>query len=436
MSSVKCAMEGYNMKEIKVSASGRSFEVGNKPFFYLSDTLWSAFTNMTMEEWEYYLNQRKFQGFNVLQINTLPQWDRSTSDLNIYPFPTVDNNTFEFISFNEEYFDRAKKMCEMAVNKGFRLALVLLWANYVPETWASSIISDNVMPFDFVEPLINKIHSTFNEFNPIYVISGDTDFESENSVAYYEKAMDTITALSPNTLKTLHIRGRYSYLPECLLSKVDFYMYQSGHNSEFQDMSYKLAETFYKDFPVKPIINSEPCYEQMGYSRRIYGRFTQKDVRKAAWSSMLSGASAGVTYGAHGIWSWHKINKPKSGILGEGFDEAMFWQDAIKLPGAWDYGYIKYLFETYEASELIPMDIVVNNTKEIHCAKEVNGKFIFAYVPVNTNVVLNGTLKEYEFKVIDLKNKNILYPNVTFEDDKTTIHMHNFEEDVLIIGKK
>ncbi|MBC8932636.1 DUF4038 domain-containing protein, partial [Escherichia coli] len=58
--------------------------------------------------------------------------------------------------------------------------------------------------------------------------------------------------------------------------------------------------------PIKPVINSEPCYELMGYSRQKYGRFSREDVRKAAWQSVLSGAIAGISYGAHGIWSWHE----------------------------------------------------------------------------------------------------------------------------------
>lgn len=424
------------MRDIRVNAEGRGFVADGKPFFYLADTIWSAFTNVTMEEWEYYLNQRKFQGFNVLQINTLPQWDRSTSDLNIYPFPTKDNNTFEFTSFNEEYFVRAKKMCQMAVDKGFTLALVLLWVNYVPDTWSSNIIPDNIMPYDFVKPLIEKIYHTFDEFNPIYVVSGDTDFETERAVSYYKCALDTMAGLSPKTLKTLHIRGRYSHIPECLLDKIDFYMFQSGHNVEFQTMACELAENFYNNYPVKPVINSEPCYEQMGYSRKAYGRFRQNDIRRAAWQSILSGACTGVTYGAHGIWNWNKINKPKNGILGEGFDDPMFWEDAIKFPGAWDYGYIKYLFETYNVKNLVPADIVLNNTKEIRCSKQEDGDLILIYVPTNTNVVLNESFEKYDFRVIDLCSKNVLYPNVTEKEDKTIIQMHNFLEDVLIIGRK
>ena len=33
-------------------------------------------------------------------------------------------------------------------------------------------------------------------------------------------------------------------------------------------------------------------------------------MRRAAWQSVLSGADAGITYGANGIWNWYKKGMP------------------------------------------------------------------------------------------------------------------------------
>lgn len=421
---------------ITVSKNSRGFEKEGTPFFYLADTIWSAFTNVSLEEWEYYLTQRKYQGFNVLQINTLPQWDRSPSDMNLYPFPTKDNQAFEFGAWNQEYFDRAKVMCRMAAEKGFELALVLLWSNYVPDTWASRLKDCNVMEYDFLEELVKKQYETFDEFKPIYIISGDTDFDTDRSVRYYKKVMDRICELSPDTLKTLHIKGRLDVIPQVFLKQMDFYMYQSGHNAQNPAMPYGLAQKFYNEYPVKPIVNSEPCYEQMGFSRRMYGRFSRRDIRRAAWLSVLSGASAGITYGAHGVWSWHKAGKTFASLLGEGFDAPMPWEDAVKLPGAWDYGYMKYLFETYGWSHLIPVtDRCENNTEDIRIARTEDNAFIIIYVPFNTTIRLNGDYSGYRFLEIDMVDRKVLYPDVVFKDGKSLIKMHNLEEDVLIVGR-
>ncbi|OOM77356.1 DUF4038 domain-containing protein [Clostridium sp. BL-8] len=424
------------MSQITVEKNSRIFKKDGKYFFYLADTCWSAFTNITLEEWEYYLNLRKYQGFNVIQINILPQWDASGTDLNFYPLPYngMESKTFEFTEFNQEYFNRARHMCKIAKEKGFELALVVLWCNYVPGTWASKIFGNNIMPYDFVDKYVEKVHETFSDLDPIYVISGDTDLDGEDIEKYYLKVANKLRKLAPDLLQTLHIKGRLDVIPKKFIDVMDFYMYQSGHNAQNPAMPYLLAETFYKKYPVKPIINSEPCYEQMGYSRNMYGRFYQFDVRRAAWMSLLSGACAGVTYGAHGIYSWHKIGKTFGLRLGEGFDSPNPWNDAVKYPGAWDYGYIKYLLDLYRIHELVPMYKIKNSSSDIRMASTKNEEKILIYVPVNTNVKIDKDLSRYDIKVIDLVNKNICIPNMEVQDGETTVYMHNFEQDVLIIA--
>lgn len=76
-------------------------------------------------------------------------------------------------------------MCEKAKKEGFELSLVLLWCNYVPGTWASSLIPDGVLPFDCLKNYVEKVHETFSKFEPLYIVSGDTDFPTQESIKYY-----------------------------------------------------------------------------------------------------------------------------------------------------------------------------------------------------------------------------------------------------------
>jgi len=424
--------------KIRISENNNHFETEKgEPFFYLADTVWSAFTNTTLEEWETYLDYRKMQGFNVLQINILQQWDASETDLSMKPFKYNEDGSFNFYERNDSYFDRAEKMVAMAVEKGFVPALVLLWCNYVPDTWASEFNDVNNMPIELVEDYVKYVNERFSKYHPIYLVSGDTDFPTERSIQYYSLALNTIKELSPHCLATLHIRGRLMDIPDELLysKKLDFYMFQSGHNIQFQNMSYKLAEEF-NNKPVKrPSLNSEPCYEQMGYSRNLYGRFNQFDVRKAAWQSLLSGASAGITYGAHGIWSWHKKGKG-FGLIGEIFDRPYDWKDALKFEGAWDYSFAKKLFRIYDLYDMQPLDIVLKNTDEIRVASNNDSTKIAVYVPVNTVLKLDKVFEGFEFTVIDLKHRRFGEVSALYEDNQTVIDMHMFESDVLIIGEK
>lgn len=81
----------------KLSVNDRSdgFTLDGKPWFWLADTCWSAFTSIELSDWKYYLARRAEQGINVLQINTLPQWDRCRPDLGIYPYASEDGTVFD-----------------------------------------------------------------------------------------------------------------------------------------------------------------------------------------------------------------------------------------------------------------------------------------------------------------------------------------------------
>ncbi|WP_077612827.1 apiosidase-like domain-containing protein [Clostridium sp. Marseille-P2415] len=421
------------MSKLKIHENGRNFILDGQNFFYLADTVWSAFTNATMEEWEFYLEKRWSQGYNVLQINTLPQWDRCLTDVNIYPFYTEDGQRYDFERWNEDYYTRARKMCKMAVDKGFQLSLVVLWLNYVPGTWGSKMVDINVMPKDFVRKYAEKVVTEFDEFDPIYLISGDTDFDTKEAVEYYEIALDTICEKSPESLKAVHVKRGYDYIPEQFLDRLSFYMYQSGHNADGQEMAYALAEHFYRNYPRKPIVNAEPCYEQMGYSRKRYGRFGPYDIRKAAWSGILSGACAGVTYGAHGVWNWKKTGKRQNPVLGEGFDESFPVQEAIHFPGAWDYGFIRDFLETRGIVELKPVnELLIDHSQEIRMAQTEDERYLI-YIPYTTNLVIGRCLEGYHAKAIDLADGRTARVPVECENDRTLIHIHGFQNDALII---
>lgn len=406
-----------------------------RPFFWLADTCWSAFTNITEAEWDEYLELRKSQNFNVLQINTLPQWDRCGSKLNRLPFPTKDGARFDFSEILPEYFIRAREMCKKAVEKGFTLMLVVMWCNYVPDTWAANICSDNVMPEECVEPVVRKICESFNPFHPVYAVSGDTGFESEKTVERYRLVADCVEKYAPDALKVWHIKGRYDGLPQEFAERADIYLYQSGHNRASQHMAYKLAETFAARTPKHPVINSEPCYEQMGYSHREYGRFHRKDIRYALWNSLLSGACAGITYGAHGVWNWQKPGMPKNPIGGEGFLRAMPVEQALRFPGAADFSFAKALLEKQNITYLAPcQEILTDYPEDIRAAR--TEREILLYVPVNAPFSLRGSFGGYQARTFDLSTGKEIPSGFVCGEDTAHVEMHSGYEDALILLEK
>ncbi|NJK86875.1 MAG: DUF4038 domain-containing protein [Bacteroidales bacterium] len=58
---------------LKVSENGRYFtDQEGKPFFYMAETPWLLIQHLTREEIIEFMDLRKEQGFNVLQIHLLP----------------------------------------------------------------------------------------------------------------------------------------------------------------------------------------------------------------------------------------------------------------------------------------------------------------------------------------------------------------------------
>ena len=425
---------GIIVTEIEVSETKDYFIKDGRRFFYLADTCWSAFTNISYEEWEYYLDYRRMQGFNALQIDLLPQWDRSESDYYIDPFEVLPDGGWNFNKINEDYFNKVEDMIKVAVERDFIPALVVLWCNYVKGTWGSKIDPSKIMPLSKVEDYVGYITERYKRYNPIFIISGDTNFETEESIGYYLTALDTVKRLSPESLTTMHLCGGFWELPEVFVKSpnLDFYMYQSGHSRENQHLSYELAQKFYQ-MPVKrPIVNGEPCYEGHGYGYR-FGRFNNFDVRRAIWQSLLSGAKAGVTYGAHGIWSWHKKGKR---FRSEEFSRMPFvWQTALRFPGAFDTAYAKWIFEIYNLFDIEPAnELLITDTTEIRVSK--SDSRIVIYTPYNWNISLKIDASLYNWEGIELEERRIFRPEIEIFQEHSIIKMSEFNSDILIIGTK
>ncbi|WP_099225237.1 DUF4038 domain-containing protein [Listeria costaricensis] len=421
---------------LKQSTDQRRLEKDGKPFFYLADTVWSAFTNITLADWAYYLHVRKQQGFNVLQINILPQWDRSVAGEVMEPFGIKDG-FLNLADKNEAYFAHAEKMLAMAVEEGFTPALVLLWCNYIPETWATKFGHSPAFRKEDVKAYTAMMMEHFNQFDPIYVISGDTDFPTENVTDYYLNALDVVAEKAPDALKVLHICGRLGEIPARLKNHpaLDIYFYQSGHNVEHQQTAYTLAEHFSQLEPTKPVINSEPCYEMMGgYSPERYGRFSREDIRRAAWQSVLSGASAGITYGAHGIWSWHTVDSTFGSTIGEGFTPPFDWRQALHFEGANDYAFLKQFLLENQLTDLTPVDVLANPIADIRASE--SGDKVLLYVPSNLPVYLKGQFASPNDYAIDLETRKQVALSKTFQEGKTRVAMTPFTKDALYIFHK
>ena len=328
------------MARISVASDKEHFLRDGKPFFWVGDTVWSAFTNAKPEEWAEYLDFRKAQGFNVLQINTLPQWDRIRPDLGLSPYPMRPDGSLDWAADPDPvYFERARRLCRMAVDRGFVLVLVADWANIVPGTWLSGIFPTHVWPPAAVEKHVCHIARTFRDFEPIYFVSGDTDLRTSETEEYYLRTIDVLRREDPDALLTMHLCGGFTDLAPKLADALDFIVYQSGHGDGAEDTLESLPRVIRERFPGKPVLNAEPCYEGMPHippeGKSPSGKIWDgEDVYEAGRRSILAGAKAGITYGANGLWNWRRPEGKTEGLAASLYGETAIWHEAMRFPGA------------------------------------------------------------------------------------------------------
>ena len=437
------------MPQLQVSPTKDHFICAGRPFFYMADTVWSAFTNASLDEWSYYLDYRRSQGFNVLQINTITQWDRSESDIDIHPFSRNEDGTYDFANINDAFFDRAEQMLAMAVERGFIPALVLLWSNYVPGTFFDNLVYRDVMPKENIAGYVEYVAKRFAKFNPIYFISGDTNFEKDVAAEHYHLALETVKQVAPGALTTLHLCGgeidkptpNPVEIPPRLIESphLDFYQYQSSHFRDYGPRCYTYAESFYRQPIKRPLLNGEPCYEGWAFNDHRHGR---AEIRQVTWLSLLSGAKAGITYGAQGIWQWHKTGKVFPPAVDDGrpklyqSDEPFDWRTALKFEGAWECSFAKWVFETHHLFDIEPHYHTLNPTQNIRMSASDDLSKVVIYSPFATEIQLDVDVSQLDWTMIVLNDKRFAQPEVVSTRQGSAIKVSPFNSDVLLIGKK
>ncbi|MDR0601628.1 MAG: DUF4038 domain-containing protein [Treponema sp.] len=423
------------MKQIQIDKSRMIFTAGGKPFFYLADTAWMAFSNMSVEEWDEYTDFRKVQGFTALQISILTILnDTSIGEETLLPF-AMDGGKMDFSARNETYFEKAVRMVDIMSKKGLVPALVVLWNNYIPGTWASEHTGNiSLMPESFLPEYAACVASCFNRFNPVYIISGDTLFDTETVTRYYSIMLEEIKKQAPDALTTMHLSPRAEIPPAIRDSKsLDFYMFQSGHGDDDIGFPVTLAEKFRSYAPARPVVNGEPCYEGHAYGGK-YPRWSAFEVRRAVWQSLLSGAKAGVTYGAHGIWMFQHegmiFNNPKFSGL------PFLWREALAFEGAWDVSYAKWLFENYRLGDLEPNQKLIDGPEQARAASSRDLSRIALYMPYAGKMVIRHDLEGYRSCLHLLDSRRVLSPSLVFEKGETVLPMAGRNTDALFIAEK
>jgi hypothetical protein len=114
-------------------------------------------------------------------------------------------------------------------------------------------------------------------------------------------------------------------------------------------------------------------------------------VRRASYWSLLNAPTAGLTYGAHGVWSWEV--EPKEPLLHSGTGIAKPWFEAMNLPGSLQMKYLHEFFASLQWWELRPDASLLSQSandpaKFIAAAKTRRGDLAVVYLPVGGEIAI------------------------------------------------
>lgn len=364
-----------------------------EPFFWLGDTAWAAPARSTWDEWKKYVDIRARQGFNVIQVNSLPQYDAAKPVWEERkPFAMDSGEQWNYDEIQKGYFDYLDKMIEYANNNGLVVAVVVLWFVHVPNArmeLKSAAHCTSRMTLEQAQQYAEFLVKRLEGRNVVWVISGDDVYDGEGVVEFYDAVGETVQRADadkrPITTHPAYMSGEFFHNSQWL----DFNMVQSSHGDTLQHQAYEFVTKEWVKQPPKPVINAEPCYE--GCKGWNTGKiFDRRDVRKACWWSILSGSIAGITYGGHGIWQWRKTEEVD---CSSDAMKHMPWYEAVLLPGSQDVVRIKAFLTGFSWWTLGPSQhrLLSKHESYIPVAASKDGKLLMAYLPEGGEIKLDIT---------------------------------------------
>ncbi len=374
---------------LQLHPSGRRFvHADGTPFFWLGDTVWSVSANATRAEWLEYLEVRAEQGFTIAQINSLPQWDASVCAQR-KPFAGTGDaarQTYNFSRPLPEYFRVLDDMVEAAFDHGILCAIVVLWFNYVGGTnqdWTTEL-ERYAISLQSARRYGEYLAARYSAYGAIWLISGDTDAPVPEADRVYDAAArGVMEGASVRPLLTAHLHGGIA-TPAAWNEKswLDFHMFQSCHFRDSVERAERYAATDRAFLPVRPVLNGEPVYDTIRFmdeGNTGNERADREFVRRVAWVSILSGAASGITYGAHGLWPWHRMNEPYRQAH---YGMPIPWREALDLPSSGDMAILKRILTGLLWSDLEPETGIVPHIpgSEMVSARSPEG-VVIAYFP-------------------------------------------------------
>ena len=404
---------------VRVSANGRFFEhADGTPFFWLGDTVWYGAILSSKADWETYLSDRVDKQFSVVHFNVVAPRNGVLADengevsfegagrfeshsrierLRWKALRSLGLDQTKMIKINPRFYQRLDERIDAVNSHGLLAAIVLTWGLRAED-------SGNALPETQVVRLVRYLKSRYSANHVVWILTGDNAYEGTNGERWKRIGRAAFDDGQPHAPVTTHPSGMHwpwdSFRNENWL---DFIVYQSGHGDDADSQRWIHSgppSEQWQNSPPRPFINLEPPYEgHLGYQSRK--PFSDSAVRRAIYWSLLNAPTAGVSYGAHGVWSWHTAagqpptDHPTTGI-------AKVWREALSLPGSGQMKHVMEFFTSIDWWKLQPDSNLVaeqptgdDAAGHVSAARSAQGDLAMIYLPAGGTIRLqNGILRE------------------------------------------
>jgi hypothetical protein len=347
----------YRHGPLHVARDCRHFEhADGTPFFWLGDTWWKNLCKrMTWEGFQELTSDRKGKGFTVVQIVCGPYPDEGAFEPRWENEAGKPYETRDFSRVNPAYFDFADRRIQHLVAAGIVPAIVGGWGR-------SDCDAMKLAGVDGIKRHWRHLIARYGAYPAVWIIGGESQGPLWTEVARHVRRTDPYG--HPATMHP-HQSGRSSVTDETV---IDFDMLQTGHGDwDAARGAIPKLQAAYARTPVMPVMIGEYCYE--GHMQTAF----QDVQRYVFWGSMLSG-SAGLTYGAAGVWHASVEGDPG---LARVYDLTT-WKEGMNFPGSTQLGLGKRLLEQYPWAQFEPHP---EWTEPGSYAAGIPGEVRFIYMP-------------------------------------------------------
>jgi len=370
---------------IEISESGRFFQhQDGTPFFWLGESLWAVAQQATDIELNDYFEVRNRQGLSVVQFNTLLNWE-STTPYRREPF-IKESDQPNLDKYDPGYFQFLDKLFDKCASNDMLTAAVVLWFNYLPgekPDWYDPPYKWPVFTENQAYRYGKFLGARYGAFPVVWIISADIGHVDTENLPILHAAVEGLYEASFNQpIITYHNAAKCAYHP--ILAQQDwhsFHFIQSGHRSDAVGFPSGFVRAARTQTNKKPVVNGEMFFEGLGHTREDK-QVPLEMIRRAAWESFLSGANAGISYGAHGLWCWYSPELEfRMDYL---WQKPMPWRNALNFEGFRIYQNIKEFFKElpwFDLEEATDIPIHELSEEPTTASRIGDGKYIIIYLP-------------------------------------------------------